>query len=323
MKIAIDAMGGDYAPAEIVAGALKWAAEHPVPLILVGDEARLREEIDACGGAPPALEIVHAAQIVGMNESASAALMGKKDSSITVATKLVKDGQADALVSCGNTGAQMAAALFVLGRMEGVERPPAIAGMPNLKGQSTYVIDVGANVDCKPVHLVQFAALGRVYARLMGGAENPRVALLNNGAEEKKGNAVAAEAHQLLKAQPALNFVGNIEGRDLFAGEAEVVVCDGFTGNILLKTMEGMALFMAALLARENAAPPRFMDAFNYNKVGGAPLLGVNGLSIVCHGSSKREAVYSGIGVAMTCLEKQLISRQREALAALTTSSAV
>lgn len=318
MKIAIDAMGGDHAPSEIIAGALEWAGDHQASIILVGDQDKIAEEIKVWGHKGPIPEIVHAPQVVGMNESASSAVVGKKNSSITVATQLVQKGRADALVSCGNTGAQMAAALFLLGRMEGVDRPPAIAGMPNLQGRTTYVVDVGANVDCKASHLLQFAALGSVFARLKGRIERPRIGLLNNGAEEKKGNAVAVEAHQLLKAEPALNFIGNVEGRDLFGGDVDVAVCDGFTGNILLKSMEGMAAFFAALLGREKLSPPKFMEAFNYNKVGGSPLLGVNGVSIVCHGSSRREAVYNGISAALDCLDKNLIEGQKEALAALT-----
>ncbi len=316
MIIALDAMGGDYAPAETIAAAVEWVNNQASQLVLVGDEEIISGALKAYAYPEGRLRIVHAPQVVEMKESASAALMGKKNSSITVATQLVKNGEADALVSCGNTGAQMAAALFVLGRFPGIDRPPVIAGTPNRLGKTTYVIDIGANVDCKAAQLVQFAALGSVYAELMAGIASPRIALLNNGEEESKGNAVAADTHQMLKMESGLNFIGNVEGKDLFDGKADVVVCDGFVGNILLKTMEGMAAFLMEILG-SGGSQVRVLDAYDKDKVGGSPLLGVEGISIVCHGSSKRKAVYNGIRVAVECLERQLVAGQKQILAGL------
>ncbi|MDD2585333.1 MAG: phosphate acyltransferase PlsX [Syntrophomonadaceae bacterium] len=314
MKIAIDAMGGDFAPGEIIAGAIKWIKENEGQLILVGLEEQIQAELSKYNYNFSQVNIVPASEVIGMDESPATAIRRKKNSSIVVATKLVKEQVADAVISCGSTGAQMAAALFILGRMEGIERPPIVAAIPNAEGKISLLIDVGANVDCKPRQLLQFARLGKVYASMVMGIDNPRVALLNNGEEETKGNNLSLEAYALLKDQTDLNFIGNIEGRELFNNASDVIVCDGFTGNILLKTVEGMAFFMARSITAELGRTPDTFNKFDYTKTGGAPLLGINGISIVCHGSSKRDAVFNAIKIAQDCFNKNIVKSQQNEL---------
>jgi len=314
MRIAIDVMGGDYAPTEIIAAAVEWAQDSEDKLMLVGKEDIIKNELQAYNYVQERIEIIPASQVVEMNESPATAMRKKKDASIFVATRLIKEGQADAVISCGSTGAQLAAAIFILGRLESIDRPPIIAAIPNNKGSYSLLVDVGANVDCKAQQLLQFALLGKAYATILMDLDNPRVALLNNGEEEGKGNNLTIESYQLLKENQDLNFVGNIEGRDLFSGKADVAVCDGFTGNLLLKTIEGLALFAAQSCSLELDHVPEFFAKFDYSRVGGAPLLGVDGVSIVCHGSSKRDAVFNGIKIAVECLEKEMVNRQKIAL---------
>lgn len=314
MRIAIDAMGGDYAPVEMIAGAVKWVQENDGKLILVGREETIKEELQVYNYPQERIEIVPASQIVEMNESPATAMRKKKDASIFVANRLVKEGQADAIVSCGSTGAQLAAAIFILGRLESIDRPPVVTNIPNNLGSYSLLVDAGANVDCKAQQLLHFALLGKAYASIIMGLDNPRIALLNNGEEEGKGNSLAIESYELLKETQTINFIGNIEGRDLFAGKADVLVCDGFTGNILLKSIEGFASFAAQACLQELGKVPAFFSRFDYSHVGGAPLLGVDGVSIVCHGSSKREAVYNGINIAAECVEKEMVKRQKLAL---------
>jgi glycerol-3-phosphate acyltransferase PlsX len=313
MRIAIDVMGGDHAPTEIIAGALKWAEQSDSKLLLVGDQEVIAREIESFEYNPDQISIIHASEVVGMNEAPALALRKKKDSSIVVATKLVKAGQADALISCGNTGAQMAAAIFMLGRLENIERSPIVAMVPNVLGKYSLLIDVGANVDCKPGQLLQFAILGNAYAKVGLEIDNPRIGLLNNGEEEHKGNTQTVETYALLKKEAGLNFIGNIEGRDLFNGKCDVIVCDGFTGNVVLKTVEGLAMFMAGAIKKEGGSLSVFQH-FDYTQVGGAPLLGINGISIVCHGSSKRNAVFNGIRIASECVQKDIVKMQKQAL---------
>lgn len=313
MKIALDVMGGDHAPQEMVAGALLWAAASSTQLVLVGQEAIINRELQGHSFDEAKISIEPATQVIEMDEAVTA-LRKKQDSSIVVATRLVKEGKADAVVSCGSTAAQMAAATLILGRLEGIERPPIVAAVPGLGGKIALLLDVGANVDCKPQQLLQFAWLGKVYASILTGNDNPRVALLNNGEEESKGNALSFETHQLLKNQPDLNFIGNVEGRDLFFAKSDVIVCDGFTGNLILKSMEGMAMFIGMACQQELGRLPAVFKQFDYSQAGGAPLLGVNGVSIVCHGSSKREAVFNGIRIAEQCVSREMIKRQILAL---------
>ncbi len=314
MRIAVDVMGGDYAPVELIAGAVKWIEKNDTKLILVGRQEVIEEELKQYTFQAERLEIVNAREVVGMDESPTTAMRKKKDSSIAVANRLVQEKRADALVSCGSTGAQMTAAIFVLGRLEGIERPPIVAEIPNISGKSSFLIDVGANVDCRPRQLLQFAVLASAYASISQGLENPRVALLNNGEEESKGNKLSLDTYALLRETSKLNFIGNIEGRDLFTDKSDIIVCDGFMGNIILKSMEGMAMFMAGAIARELGRLPDFFNNFDYTRVGGAPLLGVNGVSVVCHGSSKREAVYNGIRIAVDCVRNDIVKMQQRGL---------
>ena len=317
MKIALDVMGGDYAPVELLAGAMKWLQENEGQIILVGDQELINEELQQHSYDPSRLEVFHASQVIGMDESPAVALRKKKDASIVVASRLVKDGIADAVVSCGSTGAQMAAAIFILGRMEGIERPPIVAAIPGRGGKPTLLIDVGANVDCRPVQLVQFALLGQAYARGVMNLDNPRVGLLNNGEEEGKGNNLSIQTYELLSGQSGLNFIGNIEGRDLFNDKCDVIVCDGFTGNILLKALEGMALFLAAGIKEELGVIPATFAQLDYTQIGGAPLLGVNGISVVCHGSSRREAVCNALNIAADSIENRIVDKQLQELSRL------
>ncbi|HRX20434.1 MAG TPA: phosphate acyltransferase PlsX [Syntrophomonadaceae bacterium] len=314
MRIAVDAMGGDHAPREIIAGALKWTLENSSTVLLVGKDTVIENELKHFNYDPSRVEIINASEVIEMDESPALALRRKKDSSIVVATKLVKEKRADCLVSCGSTGAQMAAAIFILGRIEGIERPPVITAIPNLSGNFTFLIDLGANVDCKAKQLVQFAYLGSAYANLSFQIDKPRIALLSNGSEESKGNAVTVEAHDLLKQQTSLNFIGNAEGRDIFNNYADVIVCDGFVGNIVLKTIEGIAAFIGEAILKETGTVPKFMQKLDYTQVGGAPLLGVEGISIVCHGSSKQEAVLNGMRIAEKSFLNDIVEGQKKAL---------
>ncbi|TEB05520.1 Phosphate acyltransferase [Pelotomaculum schinkii] len=318
MKIAVDAMGGDFAPGEIVKGALMAAREYKQAVILVGDEERIRVEL---GGIDPGelISIVHAPEVVDMGEHPAVAVRRKKNSSIVRATQLVKDGEAGALVSAGSTGAAMAAALLGLGRIKGIDRP-AIAGvLPSEKGY-TVLLDAGANVDCKPQNLLQFSVMGYLYAKRVLGVANPRVGLLSNGEEETKGSELTLAAYPLLQ-QAGINFIGNIEGRDIFRGTVDVVVCDGFIGNVVLKSAEGIAGALYNTLKEEInrswlakigivmavKALMRFKKRIDYAEYGGAPLLGVNGVSIICHGSSTAKAVKNGIRVAMESVDNRLV----------------
>jgi glycerol-3-phosphate acyltransferase PlsX len=271
------------------------------------------------------VEIVHCTEAIGMDEHPAMAYRKKKDASITVATRLVKEGEAEAVVSAGSTGAQLAAALFELGRMEGVSRPAIATCIPTLKGPRV-MLDIGANVDSRPENLRQFAWLGKIYSETALGIAKPGVFLLNNGTEEEKGNALATDTYPLLAAEEGLGFRGNIEGRDLFSGEADVIVTDGFAGNIALKTMEGTAGAIFAMMKEAFGADARSkLGAFllmpalrkvksrlDYEEIGGAPLLGVKGLSVVCHGSSKAKAVREALLRAAEWIESGLMDKLSE-----------
>ncbi|HOB08428.1 MAG TPA: phosphate acyltransferase PlsX [Limnochordia bacterium] len=309
MKIAVDGFGGDYAPEQVVAGCLQAASEDRIPILLTGDQAVLAPLIAGRPGSE-LIEIVHASEQIGMDEAPVEAVRAKKDASLTVAARLVKDKEAAGLVSAGNTGACMAAALFIIGRIKGIERPAITSLMPTVKG-ICLMVDVGANVDCRPSHLAQFAQMGAIYAQRVLGRPNPRVGLLNIGEEPSKGNDAAQKAYQLLSCAD-INFIGNIEGRDIPGGEADVVVCDGFVGNIVLKFAEGLGLGMFSMLKEElTASLPRKLAAavlrpglakikkkMDYAEYGGAPLLGVKGTVIIAHGSSNAKAIRNAIRVA-------------------------
>ncbi|MDO7787172.1 phosphate acyltransferase PlsX [Desulforamulus aquiferis] len=324
MKIAVDAMGGDHAPMEIVRGARDAAQELGVSIILVGDQDRIVKELDGddAGGL---ISIVHASEVVGMGEHPVSAIRKKKNSSIVVATQLVKEGVAQAVVSAGSTGAQMASSLFILGRIAGVDRPAISTLMPSAKGV-VVLLDVGANVDCKPQHLMQFAVMGSLYAEKVLGLPNPRVGLLNIGSEETKGNELTLTTHKLLK-DAKLNFIGNVEGRDLFLAGSDVAVCDGFVGNVVLKAAEGFAIGLLGMFQQElgrledvigRERCMHIMSGFkrrmDYAEYGGAPLLGVNGVSVICHGSSRARAIKNAIRVAKETVEQGLVPAIKESL---------
>ncbi|MDR3540861.1 MAG: phosphate acyltransferase PlsX [Desulfosporosinus sp.] len=325
MKIAVDAMGGDYAPEEIIKGTLMAAEKNPdVQLILVGQKERMLPFLT--GTRPKNISLIEATEVIEMNEHPANAVRKKKDATIVVATRLVKQGEADALVSAGSTGAQMAAALLGLGRIKGIERPAIPTVLPTLEG-GKLILDVGANPDATPEQLCQYALMGSIYAARILGIPNPRVGLLNVGSEEGKGNELTQRAYPLLKEAP-INFIGNIEGRDVPYGRADVVVCEGFVGNILLKWGEGLAeLFVQVLKEKITSNMIRklgalavkpglneFAQMVDSAEYGGSPLLGVNGISIICHGSSKTKAIFNAIRVAQECVQTRFIEQIRDEL---------
>ncbi|MBC7346493.1 MAG: phosphate acyltransferase PlsX [Clostridia bacterium] len=320
MRIAVDAMGGDHAPAEIIRGAVAAARDHRGEVILVGREEVIAEELKKIGCRVKNIRIVHAPEYIAMDDQPAMALRRKKGSSIGVATQLVKAGEADGLVSAGNTGAQMAAALLTLGRIEGIMRPAIATIVPTIVG-GRLLLDVGANVDCRPQHLLQFAQMGAIYAEKVLGLSRPRVGLLNIGTERNKGNELTLAAWDLLAAS-GLNFIGNVEPRDIPLGAADVVVCDGFVGNAILKFGEGLAAALLAMLRHELVNRPvaragaalalpalrSLWRRLDYAEYGGAPLLGVKGVSLVCHGSSKARAIESAVRVARHCVASNFVA---------------
>ena len=310
MRIAVDAMGGDFAPPAIVEGALlavKECADIDC-LYLVGDERAIRAEIDRCGGHLGRVEIRHASEVVGMGESPANAVRRKKDSSINRAMDLVKNGEADAVFAAGSTGAAVAAATLKLRTLEGIRRPGIAVAMPTPADKPVVVIDGGATTDCTPEILMQFAIMGAAYSRQVIGQADPKVGLMSVGTEEAKGNALSKETFELLEKAP-VRFIGNVEGHDLFEGGVDVVVCDGFTGNVILKTSESVAHAIGKWLKRELTKNPlRILGALllsgglralkkktSQKTYGGAPLLGVNGICIIGHGSSDAIAAKNGI----------------------------
>ena len=327
MKIAVDAMGGDFAPEQIVFGAIRAAKKYDCEIVLVGDEQRIQEVLQRDkSGADLKISIHHASEVIGMDEHPVTAVRRKKDSSVVVATRLVKNGECDAVISAGSTGAAVASALLILGRIKGIDRATIATPIPNLKGGATLLMDSGANVDSKPKHLLQSALMGSIYSQHVFNVKNPRVGLLNIGEEETKGNEQALATYPLLKNMTTINFVGNAEGRDITKGNFDVVVCDGFVGNVVLKFAEGLAKTIlklireaikeGGLLAKLGAlllAPvlkklAKRVDAAEY---GGAPLLGVDGCCIISHGSSNAKAVCSAIGVASEYVEENILDHIR------------
>jgi phosphate acyltransferase len=312
LTIAVDAMGGDHSPKSEVDGAVQAASSLGVKVILVGLEDVLRRELDNhADWRSLAIEIVPASEVVTMDDSAARAVRAKRDSSLRVASRLVRDGHAQGFVSAGNTGAVMATAKIVQGVIRGVDRP-ALAGIfPTLAGNPVVVVDVGANVDCPPRQIAQFAVMGEIFSRAILRRKRPRVGLLSIGEEEHKGNAVTRSVTPLLKSLP-LNFVGNVEGGDIYSGATDVVVCDGFIGNVVLKVSEGVGEMvkqmlqesLEATIARKmgfllsRAAFTDFKKRLDYSEYGGAPLLGVKGVCIICHGRSNANAIKNAIRVA-------------------------
>jgi phosphate acyltransferase len=328
MKIALDAMGGDFGPAVVVEGAVVAAREHGIASVLVGDKAAIEREILRLRAQDLPLSIRHATQVVGMAEAPSQALRRKRDSSLRVAADLVKDGECQALVSAGNTGAAMAIGMFVLGLLPGVERPAIATALPSLAG-FTVLIDAGANVDPKPRHLFQFAVMGHVYSRDIIGKDNPRVGLLSVGEEEGKGNELVKDTFESLRGS-SLNFIGNIEGRDIYNGRCDVVVTDGFTGNVCLKVSESLAEMLTSMIREEltrdvlskagavlaQRAFARMKRRVDYTEMGGAPLLGINGASIICHGASPVKAIKNALRVATEWVRNNVNDHIKTALEA-------
>jgi len=308
--IAVDAMGGDFGPKVVVPGAVEAAREENFALCLVGDESLIAAELEACEPGDVPVRLVHADEVAGMREKPSDVLRRKKNSSIQVACEQVKRGLAHGVVSAGNSGATVACGMFIVGRIKGVERPALASVMPTEKNPMV-LIDVGANVDSRPSHLLQFALMADIFAEDVLGVQSPRVGLMSIGEEEGKGNLLVKEAFDLLR-KSSMNFVGNVEGRDVFTGDVDVVVCDGFVGNVALKLSEGLASSMGRLLKREmtrglagklgtglaKAGLRRFARIVDYAEYGGAPLLGLQNIVIVCHGSSSKKALGNAVKMA-------------------------
>ncbi len=320
MAIAVDAMGGDTPLTIPVEAAVRAVNDFGIEVVVVGDEASIRQELKRYQFDPAKLEVVPSTEIVEMHESPALALRQKKDSSIRVAIDRLKLGEVEAVVSAGNTGAAMATAKFVLKSIKGVERPAIATLMPSINRSQPFVIlDIGANADCKPLYLLQFAMMGAAYAQAVLGVENARVGLLNNGEEEGKGNLMLKETYGLMK-QSTLNFYGNIEGKAMFKNEVDVVVCDGFVGNIALKVAEGTFDLIGNVLKQEIQSSwlaklaylgmkkpfKALRDRADYTEVGGAPLLGVNGIVIICHGSSTPHTIRNAIRHAKNCADLKL-----------------
>jgi phosphate acyltransferase len=313
VRIALDAMGGDHGPADLIAGALFAAEQADLQISLVGDEPLLQSHLKRIASDPKtaaSLHIVHASQVVGMDEYPVDAIRKKKDSSIVVAFDLVLRGEVEAVVSAGNSGATMAAALRKLGRIKNVARPGIASVFPTLKNP-VVMMDVGANVDCRPLHLYQFGVMAAAFSRIYN-IQKPRVGLLTIGEETGKGNTLVKETYALLKDSP-LHFIGNVEGRDVFQGNVDVIICDGFVGNICLKVSEGLAEAAMQMLRNEIIKSPMaklgyllarpafkaFKKRVDYAEYGGAPLLGINGTGIVCHGKSNALAIKNAILAAV------------------------
>jgi glycerol-3-phosphate acyltransferase PlsX len=320
MRIAVDAMGGDYAPGVIVEGAVLAARElrGSAGVVLVGDERAVRREMERLSVEDGVLDVVHAPDVVGMEESPAAAFRRKPESSIALAMKAHREGSVDAVVSAGNTGAVVVTSLLSLGRLAHVNRPGIATFMPTERGGSV-LIDVGANADCKPLNLLQFGVMGSQYAQMRLGRENPTVGLLNIGSEESKGNELVLAARPLMAASP-LNFVGNIEGNGVFRGEADVVVCDGFVGNVVLKFTESVVSLLGHRLKEHVTSGVRsrlgglllrpalqaFRSDLDYSEYGGAPLLGVDGVVIICHGGSSAKAIKNAVRAAARIVDRNV-----------------
>ena len=328
MRLGLDAMGGDYAPAEPVMGAL--AAREMLgegdEIILVGDEAAIREHLETGSGWESFIRIVHAPEVIGMDEVPVESLRGKPNSSIARLAEMARRGEVDAIISAGNTGACVAASQMRLRRLRGVVRPGIAIVIPTFYGPVT-MCDVGANVNCRPRHLYQYAIMASEYARGICGIEDARVGLLSIGQEDAKGNLLVKETRELLRSDPALRFVGNVEGRDLFRDVCDVVVTDGFVGNVALKLMEGLAegLFMSLQKSFSDAgskagdrlhqAVTKIRERYDFNEYGGAPLLGVNGISIICHGASRRRGIANAVRVAREFAQSKINERITERIA--------
>ena len=329
MRVLVDAMGGDRAPEEIVRGAVAAAEQLGVEVTLAGQPAPVERALAAAGARPGQLAVLPAEEVIGMDEHGAAAVRARRRSSIVLGLRAVREGRADAFVSAGNTGAVMAAAVLVLGRIPGVERPALGTVFPTVGGGSVLLLDVGANAEARAEYLIQSARMGHAYAKGGLGRPEPRVGLLSIGEEASKGNALIQEVHAALAADPTLRFVGNVEGNTIPAGIADVVVTDGFTGNVAIKVAEGAAEFIlgelrAALTSRLHyklaaallrPALRRVRARIDYTEYGGAPLLGVNGVAIVAHGRSDARAIVSAVRVARAAAQGGVVPLIAEAMA--------
>ena len=327
--IAVDAMGGDFGPSVLVPGALEASRTDNLKVLLVGDTPRIEAVLAKSNLDGVDFDIVHAEEVVLMNEHPADVLRRKKKSSIQIGCRLVKDHVADAVVSAGHSGAAVACGMFIIGRLKGVERPALCAMLPTEK-TPVVLLDAGANVDCRPYHLFQFGLMGDAFARDILDYESPRVSILSIGEEEGKGNSQVKEAFDLLKGAKNLNFMGNAEGRDIFTGDLDVIVCDGFVGNIVVKMSEGMAKSLTHMLKRcfkssipamlgallAKGAFKNFRRTIDYAEYGGAPLLGLKNLAIVCHGRSNSLAMTNAIRMAGTFVRKKTVERLAETILA-------
>ena len=326
-RIAVDAMGGDFAPEEIVAGAIQASAELDIDVLLVGDEAQIDPLVKKHGGKDSEhVKVIHAEDVITMKEEPLVGIRRKPKASINVAMNLVKQQEADAVVSAGHSGAAMASALLRLGRIKGIERPAIGAVLPTIvPNKSVIVLDVGANVDCKPKYLEQFALMGTIYSRYVLGREEPQVGLLNIGEESSKGNDLALTTHKLLANNPQIPFLGNAEGRDVLSGEFDIIVCDGFVGNIVLKFAEAIGEVMLQIMKEElpkglhgklgtavlKSNLMNIKRRIDRAEHGGALLFGVAGICIISHGSSRRGSMFSAIRLAKEAIDNEVLEKIR------------
>lgn len=312
MNIALDMMGGDFAPTEAVKGVSSFLSGNPTQtgLILIGDEAQVNPLLQSSGIDTSSLKVVHASQVIGMNEHPTRALKEKQQSSIAIGFHLLATGKCDAFISAGNTGAMLVGAMYSIKAIEGVLRPTISTVIPKDNGGTGLLLDVGINADCKPEYLNQFAMLGSLYARYISGIENPRVGLINIGEEEGKGNLLAQAAYPLLKENNHINFTGNIEGRDIFKDKADVMVCEGFTGNVILKLAESIYD-----ITQEKDIHHDYLDRFNFENYGGTPVLGVSKPVIIGHGISHALAFANMIRLAEKMIETGLLEKMKEEFA--------
>lgn len=324
MRIALDALGTDQAPSPELEGMASFLAssDPDVTVVLVGDEPSLRRTLASSGDRIPAdrVEIVHAPSRIAPGESPASAVRRRPDSSIVVGTKLQKSGEVDAFISAGSTGAVMAASLIMLRPLQGVDRPAIGTVLPTSKGP-ILMLDAGANVDCKPRHLEQFAKLGHIYAQDLLGIPEPRIGLLNIGEEPEKGDELSVETHRILSESSRIHFVGNVEGREIIRGACDVLVCDGFVGNVLLKFYESVSAFIIQLLHAELERTGAALDmerafrSLDYAEYGGAPLLGVNGVTVICHGASTPKAIHAALAFAARAVRSGMLPHMIRELA--------
>ena len=327
IKIVVDAMGGDFAPKQQVLGAVDALKKNKdLSLILCGDETQIKEILSTCEYDKERLEIVHTTEVIDMNEIPTKAVKTKKDSSTVVAFRLLKEGKADGLVSSGSTGAVLAAGVLILGRLKGVSRPALCPMIPNHEGRSTFLCDCGANLECKPINLVHFALMASAYAQTVYGIESPRVGLLNNGTEDHKGLLLQQETNEILKKVDCVNYVGNREGRDIMYGDVDVMVSDGFTGNIAMKSIEGCAKTVSSIMKREfkrnlftmicgllsGGVIKGMKGSLDYETVGGAMFLGLNKAVVKGHGNSKARAFSAAIEQAASAVRGNMTAKIKE-----------